>query len=136
MSSNMTQWGRDVKKAKIDNGYTNIRLAKEIGVCTTTISSLINGRYAGEDRIEIAKKINAIMGTAGLPEKPPTPSERWCKTVKKAMIDCDMRSVDLAAAIGFSKDKVSMVLSGRYLDEPVVDAINLRLGIVIPVVDS
>lgn len=136
MSSNMTQWGRDVKKAKIDKDYTNIRLAKEVGVCTTTISSLINGRYAKKDRLEIAKKINAILGTTGFPEKPPTPSEKWCKTVKKAMIDCDMRAADLAAATGFSKDKVSMVLNGYYLDEPVVDAINQRLGIIIPVVDS
>lgn len=136
MSRYMTQWGRDVKKAKIDTEYTNIRLAKEVGVCTATISSLINGRYAKKDRIEIAKKINAILGTEGLPEKPPTPSEIWCKTVKKAMIDCDMKSADLAAAIGCSKDKVSMVLNGYCLDEPVVEAINLRLGIVIPVVDS
>lgn len=136
MSSNMTQWGRDVKKAKIDKEYTNLLLAKEVGVCTTTISSLINGRYAKKDRLEIAKKINAILGTKGLPEKPPTPSEKWCKTVRKAMIDRDMRAADLAAAIGYSKDKVSMVLNGYYLDEAVVDAITLQLGIAIPVVDN
>lgn len=136
MSSNTTQWGRNVKKAKIDKEYTNPRLAKEVGVCTTTISSIINGRYAKKDRLEIAKKINAILGTTGLPEKPPTPSEKWCKTVKKAMIDRDMRAADLTAAIGFSKDKVSMVLNGYYLDEAVVDAINLHLGIKVPVMDS
>lgn len=136
MSSNMTQWGRDVKKAKIDKEYTNLRLAKEVGVCTTTVSSLINGRYAKKDRIEIAEKINAILGTTGIPEKPQTPSDLWCKTVRKAMIDCDMRAADLAAAIGYSKDKVSMALNGYYLDESVVDAINLQLGITVPVIDN
>ncbi|MCM1245704.1 MAG: hypothetical protein NC293_08700 [Roseburia sp.] len=136
MSSHVTQWGRDVKKAKIDREYTNIRLAKEAGVCLTTLSNLINGRYAKEDYIEIAKKVNAILGITGLPEKPPTPSDTWCKTVRKAMIDHDMRSVDLAIATGYSKDKISMVLNGHYLDEPVVDAINLQLNIDIPVVDS
>lgn len=47
-----------------------------------------------------------------------------------------MRSVDLSAATNFSKDRVSMVLNGYYLDEPVIEAINQLLGISVPVVDS
>lgn len=136
MSSNMTQWGREVKKAKIDKNYTNKQLADEVGVCVTTISSLINGRYAKKDYVEIAKKINAILGIKGLPEKPVTPSDEWCKTVRKTLIDKDMQATDLSEAIGFSKDKVSVVLNGHYLDEPVIRAINKLLDIKVPVIDS
>lgn len=42
----MTQWDKDVKKAMIDKEYTIKLLAKEVGVCVTTVYTLINGWYA------------------------------------------------------------------------------------------
>lgn len=129
MGNNLSQWGKDVKKAMIDKELTIKQVANETGHCVTTVSQLINGRYAKSNYIDIAEKINRVLGTEGLPPRPDTPSEEWCKSVRKALIDRDMSITDMAKDIGFTRDKVSLVLNGHYLDEPVIDAINRKLDI-------
>lgn len=134
--SNLLQWGKDVKKALIDKGMTVKQVASEAGYCVTTVSSLINGRYAKANYAEIAGKINNVLGTTGLPPRPTVPSEEWCKEVRKALVDRNMRMNQLAENVGFSRDRVSLVVNGHCLDEPVVKGINALLHISEPVVSS
>lgn len=129
MSSSLSQWGKDVKKAAIDRGITIKQVANEAGYCVTTVSSLVNGRYAKANYAEIAQKINEVLGTTGLPPRPEVPSEEWCKSVRKAMVDRNMLMNQLAKDTGFSRDRVSLVVNGHCMDGPVVDAINKLLNI-------
>jgi len=128
MCSNST-WGKDVKKALIDREMTIKQLAIETGHCVAVISSLINGRYAKSNYAEIANQINGILGTDGLPERPKVPSDdlrsqMWAK-IKTENINIKQ----LSERIGYSRDRISLVLNGHYYDEAVVKAIKKELGI-------
>lgn len=134
--SNLSQWGKEVKKAAIDKGLTIKQVAQLTGHSTTVVSSLINGRYAKPNYKKIAEEINDVLGTTGTPPRPAVPSEEWCKTVRKALVDKSMRMNDLATGVGFTRDRVSLVVNGHCYDEPVIEAINKLLGIGEPVLSS
>lgn len=132
--SNITQWGKEVKKAAIEQDMSLLDVAYKAHLNYQAVTALINGRYAKRNYAEMAEKINAVLGTTGIPPRPPVPSDEWCKAVRKSMVDNDMMKVnDLAEQTGFSRDRVSLVINGNFYDEPVIEKINVILNISEPV---
>lgn len=122
-------WNKAVKKALIDRDMTVKQLSAELGYTTTLISKLLNGRYASNEYEDIVARINDMLGTDGMPERLYTPSDEWCKEVRKRLIDEKMTIKQLSEEIGFTRDQVSLVINGRWLQEEIVSAINKLLGI-------
>lgn len=122
-------WNKAVKKALIDRDMTVKQLSAELGYTTTLISKLLNGRYASNEYEDIVARINDMLGTDGMPERLDTPSDEWCKEVRKRLIDEKMTIKQLSEEIGFTRDQVSLVINGRWLQEEIVSAINKLLGI-------
>lgn len=122
-------WNKEVKKALIDRDMTIKQLSAELGYPPTAISKLLNGRYASNEYDDIVTRINDMLGTEGNPERLDTPSEEWCKEVRKCLIDKKMTIKQLSEEIGFTRDQVSLVINGHWLQEEIVAAINKLLGI-------
>lgn len=124
----LSKWGKEVKKAMIDEEMTLKQLAEKTGYCSTTVSMVINGRYGKKNFTEVVTAINKALSLNELPEKPEMPSTEWLKAVRKAMIDKGITQVNqLANQVGFNRDRVSLVINGSY-DKAVIDAINKLLG--------
>lgn len=132
----LSQWGKDVKKAAIDKGMTIKEIAEKSGYNPITVSALINGRYTKADFTKIVTKVNEILGTKGFPPKPVTPSVEWQKAVRKAMVDKGMLMNELARLTGFTRDRVSLVVNGHNLDNDVINAIINLLDISVPVLSE
>ncbi len=122
-------WNKEVKKALIDRDMTVKQLSAELGCTTSTISKLLNGRYASNEYEYIVTRINDMLGTKGTPERLDMPSDEWCKEVRKCLIDKKMTIKQLSEEIGFTRDQVSLVINGHWLQEEIVAAINKLLGI-------
>ena len=126
MRKETSQWSKDVRKAMIDKDMTITQLAGGIGYSFAVVSSVINGRYANASYQTIAEKINEKLGTTGLPERIKTPSDDWCQAVK----------IELVKKANVSKDRMSLVINGRMMNEEIVDSINCLLDITLPAVPA
>lgn len=136
MKKETSQWSKDVRKAVIDNDMTLKQLAERIGYSVATVSSVINGRYSNASYQAIAEKINRVLGTEGLPERIDTPSDEWCQTVKIELVKQKMSVNLLAEKLDVSRDRLSLVINGKMMNEKIVDAVNSLLNIKIPAVPS
>lgn len=136
MKKETSQWSKDVRKAVIDNDMTLKQLAERIGYSVATVSSVINGRYSNASYQAIAEKINGVLGTEGLPERIDTPSDEWCQTVKIELVKQKMSVNLLAEKLDVSRDRLSLVINGKMMNEKIVDAVNRLLNIKIPAVPS
>lgn len=132
----MPQWGKDVRKAMIDKDMTVKKLAEIIGYGYATVSSVINGRYSNTSYQVIAEKINKVLGTEGLPERIDTPSDEWCQCVKIELIKRKMSINQLAEKLNVSRDRLSLIINGRMMNEEIVGAVSGLLDIEIPAVPS
>lgn len=128
MKKETSKWGKDVKKAVIDKNMTLKQLAETIGYSNTTVSQVINGRYSNSSYKEIAEKINDILGTKGLPERTGT-SDEWCQLVKIELVKQSMTIKELAEQMNISRDRLSLVINGKMMNESIVSSINKILGI-------
>lgn len=136
MKKETSQWSKDVRKAVIDNDMTLKQLAERIGYSVATVSSVINGRYSNASYQAIAEKINEVLGTEGLPERIDTPSDEWCQTVKIELMKQKMSVNLLAEKLDISRDRLSLVINGKMMNEKIVDAVNSLLNINIPAIPS
>lgn len=136
MKKETSQWSKDVRKAVIDNDMTLKQLAERIGYSVATVSSVINGRYSNASYQTIAEKINEVLGTEGLPERIDTPSDEWCQTVKIELMKQKMSVNLLAEKLDISRDRLSLVINGKMMNEKIVDAVNSLLNIKIPAIPS
>lgn len=136
MKKETSQWSKDVRKAVIDNDMTLKQLAERIGYSVATVSSVINGRYSNASYQAIAEKINEVLGTEGLPERIDTPSDEWCQTVKIELMKQKMSVNLLAEKLDISRDRLSLVINGKMMNEKIVDAVNSLLNIKIPTIPS
>lgn len=57
---------------------------------------------------------------------------RWCKEVKKAMIDNDLTVTELAERIGLCRPYVSGVVNGRMYAPEIAKMISKDLNITVP----
>ena len=136
MRKETSQWSKDVRKAMIDKDMTITQLAGGIGYSFAVVSSVINGRYANASYQKIAEKINEKLGTTGLPERIKTPSDDWCQAVKIELVKRKMNVNQLAKKANVSKDRMSLVINGRMMNEEIVDSINRLLDITLPAVPA
>jgi lambda repressor-like predicted transcriptional regulator len=136
MNKNSSQWGKDVKKAVIDQDTTIKQLADDIGYSVAVVSQVINGRYSNASYLAIARKINDVLGTTGVPERIDTPSDEWCQAVKIALIKKNMSVKQLAESVGVSRDRLSLVVNGKMFNEKIINAVDSLLGIEVPAVAS
>ena len=76
------------------------------------------------------------MGISVLPEKPKLPSAEWCADVRAKLYILKMSIGQLSEETGFSRDRLSLVLNGHTMDDPVIERINEVLKIEVPVIPS
>lgn len=136
MKKETSQWSKDVRKAAIDKDMTIKQLAERIGYSVATVSSVINGRYSNASYQAIAEKINGVLGIEGLPERIDTPSDEWCQAVKIELVRQKMSVSKLAEKLDVSRDRLSLVINGRMMNEGIVASVNGLLNITVPVVPS
>lgn len=129
MRKEPSQWSKDVRKAMIDEGMTIKQLAENVGYSFAVISSVINGRYSNKTYRQIVEKINERLGTKGLPERVNTPSMDWCNAVKAELLYQDMSINQLAEKMDVSRDRISLVINGKMMNEDIVNTINRILDI-------
>lgn len=136
MKKEASQWSKDVRKAVIDKDMTLKQLAESIGYSVATVSSVINGRYSNASYQTIAEKINEALGTEGLPERIDTPSDEWCQCVKIELVKRKMSVNQLAENLNVSRDRLSLVINGKMMNEKIVSAVDGLLNITLPAVPS
>lgn len=136
MKKEASQWSKDVRKAVIDKDMTLKQLAESIGYSVATVSSVINGRYSNASYQTIAEKINEALGTEGLPERIDTPSDEWCQCVKIELVKRKMSVNQLAEKLNVSRDRLSLVINGKMMNEKIVTAVDGLLNITLPAVPS
>ncbi len=139
MRKETSQWSKDVRKAAIDKDMSLKQLAENIGYSYAVVSSVINGRYSNASYKTIAEKINKELGTTGLPERVDTPSDEWCQAVKIELVKRKMSVNQLAEKASVSRDRLSMVINGRMMNEQIVEKVNNLLNIslsAVPICDS
>lgn len=129
MMQEISQWGKDVKKAVIDQNMTLKQLAEKTGYSIATISKVVNGRYSNASYKNIAQKINEALGTNGLPERIETPSDEWCQTVKVELVKQNMTVNELAKQLNVSRDRLSLVINGKMMNEAIINGVNNLLEI-------
>ena len=136
MKVETSQWSKDVRKSLLDKDMTFKQLAERIGYSVGTVSSVINGRYSNASSQAIAEKINKVLGTKGLPERIDTPSDEWCQCVKIELVKQKMTVNQLAEKLNVSRDRLSLVINGKMMNEEIVDAVASLLNITLPAVPS
>lgn len=131
---NMSQWSKDVKKALIDRGMTLDELGETIGYRSATISAVLGGRYANATCDKISSKINDALGTVGRPERTTTPSDEWRCAVKCELIKRNMTMTELADKLDISRDRMSLVINGKMMNDNIVSMVSETLGISTPAI--
>lgn len=132
----LQEWGIEVRKACLDKSVNLHTVSEAIGHSYSAIASLISGRVVKTNYLEVAKKINEYLGISVLPEKPKLPSAEWCAAVRAKLYILKMSIGQLSEETGFSRDRLSLVLNGHTMDDPVIERINEVLKIEVPVIPS
>lgn len=132
----LQEWGIEVRKACLDKSVNLHTVSEAIGHSYSAITSLISGRVVKTNYLEVAKKINEYLGISVLPEKPKLPSAEWCADVRAKLYILKMSIGQLSEETGFSRDRLSLVLNGHTMDDPVIERINEVLKIEVPVIPS
>ena len=133
---NLSQWSKDVKKALIDRDMTMRELGEKIGYSNAVVSSVIGGRYSNTSYKKIVEKINKTLETKGMPERISTPSDNWCCAVKVEPVKKNMTISELAEHAGVSRDRMSLVINGKMMNEQIVSEVDKLLGITVPAISS
>lgn len=132
----LQEWGIEVRKACLDKSVNLHTVSEAIGHSYSAITSLISGRVVKTNYLEVARKINEYLGISVLPEKPKLPSAEWCAAVRAKLYILKMSIGQLSEETGFSRDRLSLVLNGHTMDDPVIERINEVLKIEVPVIPS
>ncbi|UVY49671.1 MAG: antitoxin component [Bacteriophage sp.] len=126
MQGNITDWGKEVKKGLIERGWSINDLAERIGKSRTRVSGVVNGRiYSDSIASAISDLLNIEKASASMKEA----TRDWCMDVRKAMIDLDMNTGELAEKTGYSTQYLNAIICGRCYSPPVMKVINGALGI-------
>ena len=132
----LQEWEFEVRKACLDKSVNLPTVSEALGHSYSAITSLISGRVVKTNYLEIAKKINEYLEIFVLPEKPKLPSAEWCAAVRAKLYILKMSIGQLSEETGFSRDRLSLVLNGHTMDNPVIERINEVLKIEVPVIPS
>lgn len=136
MYVSLPEWCIEVRSA-LPRKKTNLqKVSRAIGYSYSTVTALLSGRVVKGNYLDIARKINEVLEVQVLPEKPMLPSDEWCGEVRLKLFVRKMNISQLSESIGFKRDRVSLVLNGHAMDEPVIEKINEALKIEVPVVST
>ncbi len=124
------EWQGKVFAALKDQKLTMKVVSEKAGYSQSVVNSLFNGRVVKDNYKEIVGRINDVLDIEDVPEKPPLPSEDWCREVAGKMWKRDISW--LSKITGFNRDRISLVINGYSLDSPVIEAINNALEIKTP----
>lgn len=120
MQGNITDWGKEVKKGLIERGWSINDLAERIGKSRTRVSGVVNGRiYSDSIASAISDLLNIEKASASMKEA----TRDWCMDARKAMIDLDMNTGELAEKYKLNAKDVYV----RTLDMSQAMAENARL---------
>lgn len=98
MQGNITDWGKEVKKGLIEHGWSINDLAERIGKSRTRVSGVVNGRiYSDSIASAISDLLNIEKASASMKDA----TRDWCMDARKAMIDLDMNTGELAEKTGY-----------------------------------
>lgn len=126
MQGNITDWGKEVKKGLIERGWSINDLAERIGKSRTRVSGVVNGRiYSDSIASAISDLLNIEKASASMKEA----TRDWCMDARKAMIDLDMNTGELADKTGYSTQYLNAIICGRCYSPPVMKVISGSLGI-------
>ena len=118
MQGNITDWGKEVKKGLIERGWSINDLAERIGKSRTRVSGVVNGRiYSDSIASAISDLLNIEKASVSM------------KEARKAMIDLDMNTGELAEKTGYSTQYLNAIICGRCYSPPVMKVISGALGI-------
>lgn len=110
MQGNITDWGKEVKKGLIERGWSINDLAERIGKSRTRVSGVVNGRiYSDSIASAISDLLNIEKASASMKEA----TRDWCMDARKAMIDLDMNTGELADKTGYSTQYLNAIICGR-----------------------
>ena len=99
MQGNITDWGKEVKKGLIERGWSINDLAERIGKSRTRVSGVVNGRiYSDSIASAISDLLNIEKASVSMKEA----TRDWCMDARKAMIDLDMNTGELAEKTGYT----------------------------------
>lgn len=132
----LMDWSIEVKKSCIEKDVNLQAISEKIGHCYSAVTSLVSGRIVKQNYLEIARKINEYLEIGVLPKKPLLPSAEWCAAVRAKLYILKMSIGQLSEETGFSRDRLSLVLNGHTMDDPVIERINEVLKIEVPVIPS
>lgn len=110
MQGNITDWGKEVKKGLIEHGWSINDLAERIGKSRTRVSGVVNGRiYSDSIASAISDLLNIEKASASMKDA----TRDWCMDARKAMIDLDMNTGELAEKTGYSTQYLNAIICGR-----------------------
>lgn len=117
MQGNITDWGKEVKKGLIERGWSINDLAERIGKSRTRVSGVVNGRiYSDSIASAISDLLNIEKASASMKDA----TRDWCMDARKAMIDLDMNTGELAEKTGYSTQYLNAIICGRCYSPPVL----------------
>lgn len=118
MQGNITDWGKEVKKGLIERGWSINDLAERIGKSRTRVSGVVNGRiYSDSIASAISDLLNIEKASASMKEA----TRDWCMDARKAMIDLDMNTEELAEKTGYSTQYLNAIICGRCYSPPEIE---------------
>ncbi len=126
---NLSEWGKEVKKALIDADMSIRDLADRVGLCDSVVSGLINGRYSNATVDDYVSRINEVLATEGKPVRTKTPHDEWSTDVKVALVKKHITVSRMANDIGETRDAVSLAINGKSRKESVIEKICKYLGV-------
>lgn len=107
MQGNITDWGKEVKKGLIEHGWSINDLAERIGKSRTRVSGVVNGRiYSDSIASAISDLLNIEKASASMKDA----TRDWCMDARKAMIDLDMNTGELAEKTGYSTQYLNAII--------------------------
>ena len=110
MQGNITAWGKEDKKGLNERGWSINDLAERIGKSRTRVSGVVNGRiYSDSIASAISDLLNIEKASASMKEA----TRDWCMDARKAMIDLDMNTGELAEKTGYSTQYLNAIFCGR-----------------------
>ena len=101
-------------------------MAERIGKSRTRVSGVVNGRiYSDSIASAISDLLNIKKASASMKDA----TRDWCMDARKAMIDLDMNTGELAEKTGYSTQYLNAIICGSCYSPPVMKVISGALGI-------
>lgn len=124
----ISQWSIEIRSHARAQGRTVKEIALGAGVAPSTVYRILSGCYYPNNYDQIVDALNGATGVTVRPPEPPVQSMEWRTQVLALLYQRGMHVTDLARELHVRRERVSQVISGKTVDEPIVQAIEQYLG--------